>query len=92
MPTFAGSRSRHKAGSTAADVPAPAGPRHAELSEQLNDAACRYYVADAPTLSDADYDARMRELQALEDEFPELRTPDRPASGSPVTTPRSSRR
>jgi DNA ligase (NAD+) len=52
--------------------------RHAELSEVLSDAAYRYYVADAPTLSDADYDRMMRELQGLEDEFSELRTPDSP--------------
>ena len=52
--------------------------RHAELSEQLSDAAYRYYIANAPTLSDADYDARMRELQSIEDRFPELRTPDSP--------------
>ncbi len=52
--------------------------RHAELSEQLADAAYRYYIANAPTMSDADYDTRMRELQAVEDRFPELRTPDTP--------------
>jgi DNA ligase (NAD+) len=52
--------------------------RHAELSEQLTDASYRYYVADAPTLSDADYDRMMRELEALEDRFSELRTPDSP--------------
>ncbi|MDQ1743722.1 MAG: ligase, partial [Pseudonocardiales bacterium] len=52
--------------------------RHAELSEQLADAAYRYYIANAPTLSDADYDQRMRELQAIEDRVPELRTPDSP--------------
>ena len=52
--------------------------RHAELSEQLSDAAYRYYIANAPTMSDADYDARMRELQAVEERFPELRTPDSP--------------
>jgi DNA ligase (NAD+) len=53
--------------------------RHAELSEQLSDAAYRYYIANAPTLSDADYDSRMRQLQDLEDRFPELRTPDSPS-------------
>ena len=57
---------------------AAARQRHAELSEQLSDAAYRYYIANAPTLSDADYDARMRELQSLEERFPELRTPDSP--------------
>jgi len=52
--------------------------RHAELTEQLLDAAYRYYIANAPTLSDADYDARMRELQGIEERFPELRTPESP--------------
>ncbi len=52
--------------------------RHAELSEQLADAAYRYYIANAPTLSDADYDSRMLELHAVEERFPELRTPDSP--------------
>jgi DNA ligase (NAD+) len=57
---------------------AEARQRHVELSEQLSDAAYRYYIANAPTLSDADYDARMRELQSIEERFPELRTPDSP--------------
>lgn len=37
-----------------------------------------YYVLDAPTIPDADYDALFRELQALEAAHPELRTPDSP--------------
>ena len=37
-----------------------------------------YYVEDAPTLSDAEYDAKLRELVALEAAFPALRTPDSP--------------
>jgi len=37
-----------------------------------------YYVMDAPEISDADYDAIVRELQALEKEHPELITPDSP--------------
>ena len=61
------------------DLPAEARARHADLSEQLNDAAYRYYVLDQPTLSDADYDSRMRELIALEEQYPELRTPDSPS-------------
>ena len=36
--------------------------RHQELSEQVEDARWRYYVLDAPTLSDADFDVRLREL------------------------------
>jgi len=52
--------------------------RHVELSEQITDADHRYYVLDSPTMSDIEYDTAMRELRALEDEFPELRTPDSP--------------
>jgi DNA ligase (NAD+) len=51
---------------------------HAEISEKLTDAQYRYYVLDAPTISDIEYDEGMRELQALEERFPELRTPDSP--------------
>jgi DNA ligase (NAD+) len=60
--------------------PATAGAldEHARLAQQLDDDAYRYYVLDAPTASDADYDRAMRRLQALEDEFPELRTPSSP--------------
>jgi DNA ligase (NAD+) len=38
----------------------------------------RYYVLDDPVLSDAEFDALFKELQALEAEHPELRTPDSP--------------
>jgi DNA ligase (NAD+) len=46
--------------------------RIAELVHALNDHAHRYYVLAQPTISDADYDALFRELQALEREHPEL--------------------
>ncbi|MFY9998142.1 MAG: NAD-dependent DNA ligase LigA [Trebonia sp.] len=52
--------------------------RHAELSEKLRDAQYRYYVLDAPTIADIEYDTDMRALEALEEQFPELRTPDSP--------------
>ena len=52
--------------------------RHAELSEKLRDAQYRYYVLDAPTIADIEYDTDMRSLEALEEQFPELRTPDSP--------------
>jgi DNA ligase (NAD+) len=52
--------------------------KHAELSEKLLDAQYRYHVRDAPTISDAEYDADLRTLNVIEDEFPELRTPDSP--------------
>ncbi|MDR7255370.1 DNA ligase (NAD+) [Nocardioides sp. BE266] len=62
--------------------------RHQALTEQVEDARWRYYVLDDPTLSDADFDVRLRELEALEEEFPELRTPDSPTQkvGGAVST------
>ena len=59
-------------------VPVAARERHAELSRTLEEHAFRYYVLDAPTVADADYDALVRELQALEEAHPSLRTPDSP--------------
>ena len=50
--------------------------RHAELSEKLIDAQYRYHVLDSPTISDADYDQGIRALNEIEEQFPELRTPD----------------
>src|ERR1700761_115446 len=50
--------------------------RHAELSEKLLDAQYRYHVLDSPTISDAEYDQGIRTLNEIEDQFPELRTPD----------------
>lgn len=49
---------------------------HAELSEKLIDAQYRYHVLDAPTISDAEYDQGIRALNEIEEQFPELRTPD----------------
>ena len=72
-----------------AEPDAAASQRHAELTEQLNDARWRYHVLDAPTISDGEFDTMMRELNALEDEFPALRTPDSPTQqvgGPPSTT------
>ena len=59
-------------------VPIEARERHAELCRVLEEHAFRYYVLDSPTISDAEYDALVRELQALEDAHPSLRTPDSP--------------
>jgi len=52
--------------------------RHAELSEKVRDAQYRYYVLDAPTIADIEYDTDLRSLEALEEQLPELRTPDSP--------------
>ena len=51
---------------------------HARLSEEIDDDQYRYYVLDQPTSSDADYDKRMRRLEELEEQFPDLRTPSSP--------------
>ncbi len=48
------------------------------LRETLRHHEHLYYVLDAPEVSDAQYDIWMRELRALEDAHPELRTPDSP--------------
>ncbi len=52
--------------------------RAAELRPVLARANRDYYVLDAPTLSDAEYDRLLRELKEIEREFPDLRTPDSP--------------
>ncbi|MDQ1736124.1 MAG: ligase, partial [Pseudonocardiales bacterium] len=52
--------------------------QHAELAQDLLDSSYRYYVLDAPTISDVDYDTKLRAIEALEDQYPELRTPDSP--------------
>jgi DNA ligase (NAD+) len=49
-----------------------------ELRRLLREANYRYYVLDAPTLSDAEYDRYFRELSELEEKHPELRAPDSP--------------
>lgn len=55
------------------------GARHRELIAAINEADRRYYVDDAPTLTDAEYDALRIELNALEAAHPELVTPDSPS-------------
>jgi DNA ligase (NAD+) len=64
--------------SPAEEAPAEARRRHADLSLDITEADHRYYVLDSPTISDIDYDTKMRELRALEDRYPDLRTPDSP--------------
>ncbi len=62
--------------------------QHRQLSERVDDARFRYHTLDAPTISDADFDAMMRELERLEERHPELRTPDSPTQqvGGAVST------
>ena len=52
--------------------------RAAELRETLNRANHKYYVLSQPSLTDSEYDALFRELLTIEDENPELKTPDSP--------------
>lgn len=61
-----------------ATVPAEAREKHARLAEQIEEHRFRYYVKDAPVISDAAFDKLLRSLEALEEEHPELRTPDSP--------------
>jgi DNA ligase (NAD+) len=59
-------------------APSEVKQRHAALSEEALGHQFAYHVKDAPTVSDAEYDALMRELNRIEDQYPELRTPDSP--------------
>jgi len=52
--------------------------RAAELRKQLEHHEYRYYVLDEPEVSDAEYDALMRELKALEDAHPDLQSANSP--------------
>lgn len=64
------------------DAPATATPEARErwqnLAEQVREHQFRYYVRDAPIISDGEFDALLGELQALEEQYTELRTPDSP--------------
>ena len=62
----------------AAGTPVAARQRHDELSTMLDGASYRYHVLDRPTIADAAYDRAMVELRQIEDDHPELRTPDSP--------------
>jgi DNA ligase (NAD+) len=63
---------------TPAEVPAADAQRHAELVDIIGDAQFRYYVLDSPTMSDGEFDTLLRELQALEEQYPALVTSDSP--------------
>ena len=61
--------------------------RAAELRRIIEHHSHRYYVLDDPEISDPEYDDLLRELIALEEEHPELRTPDSPTQrvgGAPL--------
>jgi len=59
------------------------------LRRELTQAGVEYYVLDAPTMSDYDYDHKLRRLEELEAEYPELVTPDSPTQrvgGAPLSS------
>ncbi|WP_066963679.1 NAD-dependent DNA ligase LigA [Microbulbifer sp. Q7] len=60
------------------NIPQEKQQRAQQLHEILNRANYEYYVLDTPELPDAEYDRCLRELQALESDFPALITPDSP--------------
>ena len=59
-------------------APGEIAARAAALRDEIERANHDYYVLDAPTLPDAEYDRLFRELQSLEETHPELRTADSP--------------
>jgi DNA ligase (NAD+) len=59
----------------------------AELRKQLNYHNYRYHVLDSPEISDAEYDGLMQQLRKLEEQYPQLLTPDSPSQrvgGAPL--------
>jgi DNA ligase (NAD+) len=60
------------------DVPSDVRHEWTELAEQVRAHQYSYHVKDAPTISDGEYDALVAELNALEDRYGQLRTPDSP--------------
>ncbi len=72
----------------ATGIPLAARHEWADLAEVIRGHQFAYHVQDAPTVSDGEYDALVRRLSALEEQWPELRTPDSPtqAVGAAVFT------
>jgi DNA ligase (NAD+) len=60
--------------------------RHDEVARVVRDARYRYYVLSDLAMPDAEFDALLQELEEIEAEHPELRTPDSPTQqvGSPI--------
>ena len=61
-----------------ASTPEEAAQRAEQLRAEINSASRLYYIENAPELDDAEWDARMQELLALEEAHPDLKTPDSP--------------
>ncbi|MFC9894407.1 NAD-dependent DNA ligase LigA [Nocardia sp. NPDC127579] len=64
------------------NAPAPASAelrvQWQRLADEVREHQFRYYVRDAPIISDGEFDTLLRRLQALEEQYPDLRTPDSP--------------
>lgn len=70
------------------DMPPPSAQlRHSELCGEINRHNLLYYSQDQPEITDAEYDALFRELQEIEEKYPELITPESPSQqvGAPAT-------
>ncbi|GAA3719617.1 NAD-dependent DNA ligase LigA [Streptomyces tremellae] len=76
--TVAGENARPAGTGQTASVPAEARERHKRLAEEIEEHRFRYYVKDQPVITDREFDELMRALEALEDEYGELRSPDSP--------------
>lgn len=61
-------------------APSADAKRAAQLRDLLHRYSHEYYILDAPSVDDAEYDRLLRELQALETKHPALRTPDSPTT------------
>jgi DNA ligase (NAD+) len=59
-------------------APREAAQRAAQLRGEIAYHNYRYYVLDDPVISDAEYDALMKELEGLEEQYPKLRSPNSP--------------
>ncbi|WP_414654982.1 NAD-dependent DNA ligase LigA [Intrasporangium sp.] len=59
-------------------IPVEANQEWADLAEQASAAQFNYHVRDSPTISDGEYDALIRRLNELEEQWPSLRTPQSP--------------
>ncbi len=67
---------------TEPEAPAPATAEEQrawqQLADEVREHQFRYYVRDAPIITDGEFDTLLRRLQVMEDEHPDLRTPDSP--------------
>jgi DNA ligase (NAD+) len=63
---------------SAGEPPAEAREQHADLVTEIDEHQYRYYILDAPSIGDEAYDKLLRTLEALEEKYPALRTPDSP--------------